>query len=175
MGTQHGKQHTKSQGKPQGNHDGKHGGKRKGPSLFQLVMLALVVAAVTKELQKDKEDRTWHGTVAGFVPYEFRVPTVERFRERVWDPEGEHLLSPHVFARLAGEFGLHAATGDRVIDHLLVNGLEIAEPPRQWAPARRQVPDPTVGADRNPLPIRLSDHAPVEALFATASAQAASP
>jgi endonuclease/exonuclease/phosphatase family metal-dependent hydrolase len=84
-------------------------------------------------------------------------------------------LSPHVFARLAGEFGLHAATGDRVIDHLLVNGLEIVEPPRQWAPDRRQVPDPTVGADRNPLPIRLSDHAPVEALFATASAQAASP
>ena len=76
----------------------KDGTKRSGPpSLFKLVMFALVVAAVTKELQKDKEDRTWHGTVAGFVPYEFRVPTVERVRERVWDPEGEHILSPHVF------------------------------------------------------------------------------
>jgi|GEM_PF-246711 len=94
MGTQHGKQHTKPEGKPQGK---QHGGKRRGPNLFQLVMVALVVAAVTKELQKDKEDRTWHGTVAGFVPYEFRVPTIERFRERVWDPEGEHVLSPHVF------------------------------------------------------------------------------
>jgi hypothetical protein len=93
MGTQHDKQHTKLQGKPQEKPDRK----RKGPNLFQLVMVALVVAAVTKELQKDKEDRTWHGTVAGFVPYEFRVPTAERFRERVWDPEGEHLLSPHVF------------------------------------------------------------------------------
>lgn len=73
------------------------GRKRGGPGVFQLVMLALAVAAVSKELRKDKEDRTWHGTVAGFVPYEFRVPTVERFRERVWDPEGAHLLSPHVF------------------------------------------------------------------------------
>jgi len=72
-------------------------GRKRGPGLFQLIVVGLVVAAVTKELQKDKEDRTWHGTVAGFVPYEFRVPTVERIRERVWDPEGEHILSPHVF------------------------------------------------------------------------------
>ncbi|GAB3095613.1 DUF5808 domain-containing protein [Isoptericola nanjingensis] len=72
-------------------------GRKRGPGLFQLIMVGLVVAAVTKELQKDKEDRTWHGTVAGFVPYEFRVPTVERVRERVWDPQGEHILSPHVF------------------------------------------------------------------------------
>lgn len=72
-------------------------GRKRGPGLFQLIMVGLVVAAVTKELQKDKEDRTWHGTVAGFVPYEFRIPTIERIRERVWDPQGEHLLSPHVF------------------------------------------------------------------------------
>ncbi|WP_205710809.1 DUF5808 domain-containing protein [Isoptericola sp. BMS4] len=67
-----------------------------GARLFRLVMFGLVVAAVTKELQKDPEDRTWHGTV-GFVPYEFRAPTVERLRERLWDPEGEHLVGPHVF------------------------------------------------------------------------------
>ncbi|WP_277212585.1 DUF5808 domain-containing protein [Isoptericola croceus] len=67
------------------------------PSLFKLVMFALVVAAVTKELQKDAEDREWHGTVAGFVPYEFRFPTIERIKERVWDPDGDHFLSPHVF------------------------------------------------------------------------------
>ena len=84
-------------------------------------------------------------------------------------------LSPHVFARLAAEFGLHAATGDRVIDHLLVAGLEIIKRPRQWAPERREVPDPTSGADGSALPIRLSDHAPVEALFATPDVQAATP
>lgn len=89
-----GKKQDIQQGKQHGR---QHGKKRGGPGLFQLIVVGLVVAAVTKELQKDKEDRTWHGTVAGFVPYEFRVPTVERVRERVWDPEGEHLLSPHVF------------------------------------------------------------------------------
>ncbi|MFD6178726.1 MULTISPECIES: DUF5808 domain-containing protein [unclassified Isoptericola] len=91
MGKKQEIQHAKKQ------HLDKHGKKRGGPNLFQLIVVALVVAAITKELQKDKEDRTWHGTVAGFVPYEFRVPTVERIRERVWDPEGEHLISPHVF------------------------------------------------------------------------------
>ena len=84
-------------------------------------------------------------------------------------------LSPHVFARLAAEFGLRAPTGDRVIDHLFVAGLEIVEPPAQWAPERREIPDPTGGGDRRALPIRLSDHAPVEALFATPGVQAASP
>ncbi|MEN5073343.1 DUF5808 domain-containing protein [Isoptericola cucumis] len=79
-------------------HAAHKGGKRKGGlgALIRLVTIGLVIAAVTKELQKDPDERTWHGTV-GFVPYEFRVPTVERFRERVWDPEGEHLVSPHVF------------------------------------------------------------------------------
>ncbi|MCK0116760.1 DUF5808 domain-containing protein [Isoptericola sp. S6320L] len=72
--------------------------KRGGPpSLFKLVMFALFVAAVTKELQKDPEEREWHGTVAGFVPYEFRIPTLERVKERVWDPDGAHILSPHVW------------------------------------------------------------------------------
>jgi endonuclease/exonuclease/phosphatase family metal-dependent hydrolase len=76
-------------------------------------------------------------------------------------------LSGHVFARLSAEHGLAAPTGDRVIDHLLVAGLDVIEPPVQWAPEHREVPDPTAGsADvRPPLPIRLSDHAPVSALF----------
>ncbi|MFN8113623.1 MAG: endonuclease/exonuclease/phosphatase family protein [Solirubrobacterales bacterium] len=81
-------------------------------------------------------------------------------------------LSPHVFQRLEGEFGLRAPTGERVIDHLLVTGLEIVEPPRQWAPELREVPDPTAAADRvAALPIRLSDHAPVAARFATPAMQ----
>jgi hypothetical protein len=49
-----------------------------------------------KELRTPSEDRTWHGVVAGFVPYS-RVPTVARLRERVWAPEDEHLLNPQPF------------------------------------------------------------------------------
>jgi endonuclease/exonuclease/phosphatase family metal-dependent hydrolase len=75
-------------------------------------------------------------------------------------------LSGPVFDRLDAEHGLRAPTGDRVIDHLLARGLEIVEPAAQWAPERREVPDPT-GVDRGgrQLPVRLSDHAPVEALL----------
>jgi len=75
-------------------------------------------------------------------------------------------LSRPVFDRLEAEHGLRAPTGERVIDHLLGRGLEIVEAPAQWPPERREVPDPT-GADRSGrrLPVRLSDHAPVEALF----------
>jgi endonuclease/exonuclease/phosphatase family metal-dependent hydrolase len=70
-------------------------------------------------------------------------------------------LSPHVFERLESEFDLRAPTGERVIDHLLVTGLEIAEPARQWPPERREIPDPTAAADGvAALPVRLSDHAP---------------
>lgn len=72
--------------------------KKSGPAkVVKAVAFALVVAAVTKEMQKEPQDRTWNGTVAGFVPYEFRLPTVERIKSRVWDPEGEHILSPRIF------------------------------------------------------------------------------
>jgi hypothetical protein len=77
-----------------------HAERRRGKGgfgkLVRLVTFALVVAAVTKELQKDPEDRTWHGEL-GFVPYEFRAPTLERVRERLWAPESERLIGPHVF------------------------------------------------------------------------------
>jgi hypothetical protein len=65
--------------------------------LLQLVWVGLVVAAVVKELRTPSEERTWHGVVAGFVPYDLRVPTITRLRERVWAPEEEHLLNPHPF------------------------------------------------------------------------------
>ena len=79
-----------------GSHQG-HGKKRSGPGLLQLIVMALTVAAIVKELRTPAEERGWNGVVAGFVPYDFRMPTLERVRERVWDPEGDHLLSPHVF------------------------------------------------------------------------------
>ena len=74
--------------------------------------------------------------------------------------------SGHVFSRLADELGLAPPTGARVIDHLLSRGLDVIEAPRQWPLERREAPDPTAGAG-SPLPIVLSDHAPVEALLAT--------
>jgi Family of unknown function (DUF5808) len=65
--------------------------------LLRLVSAGLVVAAVVKELRTPSEERTWHGVVAGFVPYDFRFPTVARLREQIWAPEDEHLLKAHPF------------------------------------------------------------------------------
>lgn len=62
-----------------------------------------------------------------------------------------------VFKRLAGEHGLRGATGPGFIDHLL-STLEVADGPRAWAAAERDVEHPA-GL------VRLSDHAPVEAAF----------
>jgi endonuclease/exonuclease/phosphatase family metal-dependent hydrolase len=68
--------------------------------------------------------------------------------------------SPAVFAELRERFGLDPPTSPNAIDHLLARGLEVVEPPRQWPAERRELRE----AGRA---LRLSDHAPVEARFAT--------
>jgi endonuclease/exonuclease/phosphatase family metal-dependent hydrolase len=60
---------------------------------------------------------------------------------------------PEVFAALEQRFGLAPPTGPDAIDHLLVRGLEVVEPPRLAPPSEREV---TVGDGRV---VRLSDHA----------------
>lgn len=65
--------------------------------LIGLVTAALTVAAVVKELRTPSDERTWNGKVAAVVPYEFRVPTLARVRERLWNPKGEHFVGPRVF------------------------------------------------------------------------------
>jgi hypothetical protein len=57
----------------------------------------LAVVAVAKELSKRPEDRGWTGEVAGVVPYDFRPPTLERARERWWNPDDDRLFVPQVF------------------------------------------------------------------------------
>lgn len=73
--------------------------KRKGGlrQLITMVTIALAIAAVVKELRKPAEERTWNGKVASVVPYDFRMPTVERAKERLWNPEAEHVVGPRVF------------------------------------------------------------------------------
>jgi hypothetical protein len=57
----------------------------------------LVIAAVARELSKPRGERQWTGRVAGFVPYDFRPPTVNRLRQSIWDPESRRLLTPRAF------------------------------------------------------------------------------
>ncbi len=70
---------------------------RKIGDLFRLMGFVLVAAALYKELRKPAEERTWYGKLANFIPYDFRVPTAERLRERLWNPEDPRIFTEHVF------------------------------------------------------------------------------
>ena len=74
---------------------------------------------------------------------------------------GDFNLRPRntgVFDELAEEHGLARPTAPDAIDHLLARGLEIVEPPTPWPPEARDV-------STDSLRLRLSDHAPVSAVF----------
>jgi len=72
-------------------------GPRKIRRAIRLVTLGLAVAAVVKELRTPADEREWHGVVVGFVPYDFRIPTIARVKQRMWDPDSAHVVGPRVF------------------------------------------------------------------------------
>jgi len=63
----------------------------------KLVALGLIVAAVIEQLRRDPDERTWEGAVGGIVPYDFRMPTLERARSRWWNTDDDRLFVPQVF------------------------------------------------------------------------------
>jgi hypothetical protein len=63
----------------------------------KLVAFGLVVAALIDQFRRDPEERTWEGSVAGIVPYDFRMPTLERARSRWWNTDDDRLFVPQVF------------------------------------------------------------------------------
>jgi endonuclease/exonuclease/phosphatase family metal-dependent hydrolase len=68
-----------------------------------------------------------------------------------------------VYARLEHELGFSAPTAPDAIDHLLVRGLDVVRPPARWPAERRELELRLLGGSRR---VRLSDHAPVDGLFA---------
>lgn len=72
-----------------------------------------------------------------------------------------------LFEELAERFQLRPATAPDAIDHMLARGIEVREHPRRWKPPAYEIP-------WDGLLLRLSDHAPVEALFAASTASASS-
>ncbi|MFC2004357.1 hypothetical protein ACFLUK_02320 [Chloroflexota bacterium] len=65
--------------------------------IIQATAIAIALAAVCQELEKPKEERKWHGKVAGFIPYDFRLPTLEKFKEAYWNPYESQIFTPEVF------------------------------------------------------------------------------
>lgn len=66
-------------------------------NLLKIATTALIVAALYQELRKPPGEREWHGKVANFVPYDFRMPTGQRLRERFWNPGDPRIFTEHVF------------------------------------------------------------------------------
>ena|SRR5205085_1473016 len=64
--------------------------------IFSVLISVLVGAAIRDQLSRPPQERTWHGTIAGF-PYDFRKPTVEKVRTTFWNPNDSRLLVPHAF------------------------------------------------------------------------------
>ncbi|MBT8247151.1 MAG: hypothetical protein KJN73_05010 [Acidimicrobiia bacterium] len=59
---------------------------------LKILALGLVIAAVIKELRLPQEERTWHGALGGFVPYDFRMPTMDKVKHTFWNPEGSIIV-----------------------------------------------------------------------------------
>ena len=64
--------------------------------LLQATVITVTLAAVCQELEKPKEERTWQGKV-GFIPYDFRIPTLQRLKEGYWNSDSTGIFSSEVF------------------------------------------------------------------------------
>ena len=65
-------------------------------NIVEAAVVTIAVAAVCQELEKPKEERHWHGKL-GIIPYDFRMPTIERLKEGYWNAESTQILSAEVF------------------------------------------------------------------------------
>lgn len=61
--------------------------------LIRTAALAAVAGAIYTELRKPPEQRTWHGRLLGFIPYDFRLPTWERIRDTYWNTRSDRLFT----------------------------------------------------------------------------------
>ncbi len=60
------------------------------------LLLFFVGAAIVQQLQRPPEERTWYGKIAG-IPYDFRLPTVERIRDTFWNKSTSKIFLPQAF------------------------------------------------------------------------------
>lgn len=56
------------------------------------VIAGISAAAISQELKKDPEHRTWKGHIGG-IPYNFRVNDWQALAKEYWNPESDQILS----------------------------------------------------------------------------------
>lgn len=70
---------------------------RAGQRAVVYVSLGLLAAALVTELRKPAAERTWHGYVAGVVPYDFRLSQASRLQASAGNTDTDRLLVPRTF------------------------------------------------------------------------------
>lgn len=103
--------------------------------MAKLAGLGLMVAAISQEMSKPEADRTWHGRVFGFVPYDFRPPTWERIRAAYWNPDDDRIFTDRVLG-VGWAINLYQAKLllEGAFDSLMGGGGSVVEEP---TPVRR--------------------------------------
>jgi hypothetical protein len=110
--------------------------------MARLVSLGLMVAAISQEMSKPEAERTWHGRVGGFVPYDFRPPTWERIKAAYWNPSDPRLFTEKVMG-VGWAVNLYRARG------LMQEGFEFLMGSAPALPARRQRPSSSASGSRS--------------------------
>jgi hypothetical protein len=74
--------------------------KKKPPTAGDVIVMigitVLMGLAIREQLQMPKDKRTWHGTLFN-IPYDFRMPTIERLRETFWNKNTARVLVPQFY------------------------------------------------------------------------------
>lgn len=65
--------------------------------IIRTLAMAAVAGAIYKELRLPAEERTWHGRLFGFVPYDFRFPSPAKLIRSWWNPESNQLIGETPF------------------------------------------------------------------------------
>jgi hypothetical protein len=61
--------------------------------VVRALWVTLLGVAIADAMRHDRR----HGELFGFVPYDFRVPTVARTRAHSWSPDSPRILTPTTF------------------------------------------------------------------------------
>ena len=64
--------------------------------IVEAAAITVTLAAIFQEMEKPREERAWYGKV-GFIPYDFRLPTIERLKETYWNPDDNRIFTHEVF------------------------------------------------------------------------------
>ncbi|MFC1994676.1 DUF5808 domain-containing protein [Chloroflexota bacterium] len=98
---------------------------KKSHKLILAITLLLAGVAVRQQLKMPPEERTWHGKVAGTIPYDFRRPTLKGILDAWWNPNDPRVFIERSFG-IGWAINLYAL-GERFRRWM----IEHTEPPRE--------------------------------------------